>query len=93
LAWRPYRRRSTDTYFSAKYRRIASRRGSIKAIVALEHAMLIAIWNMLQTGALYTDPGGDFFTRRNPDQAKNRAVDQLRRMGYTVSLQPLAEVG
>jgi hypothetical protein len=55
--------------------------------------MLIAIWNMLQTGALYTDPGGDFFSRRNPDQAKNRALDQLRRMGYAVSLQPLAEVG
>jgi transposase len=85
--------RSKDTYFSAKYRRIASRRGPMKALVALEHAMLIAIWNMLQTGALYTDPGGDFFSRRNPDQAKNRALDQLRRMGYAVSLQPLAEVG
>jgi transposase len=85
--------RSKDTYFSAKYRRIASRRGPMKALVALEHAMLIAIWNMLQTGALYTDPGGDFFSRRNPDQTKNRALDQLRRMGYAVSLQPLAEVG
>lgn len=85
--------RSKDTYFSAKYRRIASRRGPMKALVALEHAMLIAIWNMLQTGALYTDPGGDFFARRNPDQAKNRAVDQLRKMGYAVTLQPLAAAG
>ena len=65
----------------------------MKALVALEHAMLIAIWNMLQTGALYTDPGGDFFSRRNPDQAKNRALDQLRRMGYAVTLQPLAVAG
>jgi transposase len=85
--------RSKGTYFSAKYRRIASRRGPVKAIVALEHAMLIAIWNMLQTGELYTDPGGDYYTRRNPDQAKHRAVDQLRRMGYAVILQPLAEAG
>jgi len=85
--------RSKDTYFSAKYRRITSRRGPMKALVALEHAMLIAIWNMLQTGALYTDPGGDFFSRRNPDQAKNRALDQLRRMGYAVTLQPLAVAG
>ena len=85
--------RSKDTYFSAKYRRIASRRGPMKAIVALEHAMLIAIWNMLQTGALYTDPGGDFYARRNPDQAKHRAVDQLRRMGYAVTLEPMAEAG
>ena len=70
--------RSQGTYFSAKYRRIASRRGPIKAIVALEHAMLIAIWHMLHTGAFYTDPGGDFYTRLNPDQAKHRAIDQLR---------------
>jgi transposase len=83
--------RSKDTYYSAKYRRIASRRGPIKAIVALEHAMLVAIWNMLQTGALYTDPGADFFTRRKPDQAKQRAVDQLQRLGYAVTLQPIAE--
>jgi transposase len=83
--------RSNGTYFSAKYRRIASRRGPIKAIVALEHAMLIAIWNMLQTGALYTDPGDDFYTRRDPERARNRAIDQLRSMGYAVTLEPLAE--
>jgi hypothetical protein len=35
------------------------------------------LWTMLQTDALYTDPG-DFYARRNPDRAKNRAVDQLR---------------
>jgi len=38
-----------------KYRRIASPRGPIKALVAIEHAMLIAT-NMLNTGAFYTDP-------------------------------------
>jgi transposase len=85
--------RSKNTYLAAKYRRIASRRGPIKAIVALEHAMLIAIWNMLDTGSLYTDPGEEFFTRLNPDRAKNRALDQLRRMGYAVTLEPLAAAG
>ena len=34
---------SHDTPLGAKYRRIASRRGPVKAIVAIEHAMLIAI--------------------------------------------------
>lgn len=80
--------RSHGTYFSAKYRRVASRRGPVKAIVAVEHAMLIAIWNMLNTGTLYNDPGADFYTRLNPDKAKNRAIDQLRKMGYDVTLNP-----
>lgn len=82
--------RSKDTYLAAKYRRIASRRGPVKAIVAVEHAMLIAIWNMCTTGALYQDPGGDFYNRLNPHKAKNRAVNQLRKMGYDVTLNPLA---
>src|SRR5665811_1212277 len=80
--------RSKNTYLGVKYRRIASRRGPMKAIVAVEHAMLLAIWNMTATGALYDDPGSDFYTRRNPDKAKNRAIDQLRHMGYTVNLEP-----
>jgi transposase len=80
--------RSKNTYLAAKYRRIASRRGPVKAIVAVEHAMLIAIWNMAAAGALYDDPGGDFYARRNPDKAKRRAIDQLRVMGYTVTLEP-----
>lgn len=82
--------RSNGTYYAAKYRRIAARRGPVKAIVAIEHAMLIAIWNMLSTGTLYCDPGADFYTRLNPDKAKHRALDQLRKMGYDVTLNPLA---
>ena len=33
-----------------KFRQIASRLGPVKALVALEHAMLVAIWNMCSTG-------------------------------------------
>ena len=28
------------------------------------------------------------YTRLNPDKAKNRALDQLRKMGYDVTLKP-----
>ncbi len=80
---------SKDTYLAAKFRRIASRRGPIKAVVAIEHVMLIAIWHMLTTGALYDDLGGDFYARRNPDRTKQRALDQLKQMGYSVTLSPL----
>jgi transposase len=82
-------RQGHGTYFAAKYRRIASRRGPVKAIVAIEHAMLIAIWNMLTTGAFYDDPGGDFYARLDPERAKHRAVDQLHKMGFAVTLEPV----
>jgi transposase len=85
--------RSKDTYLAAKYRRIASRRGPVKAIVALEHALLIAIWHMITNGAFYIEPGGDYFTRLHPDKTKQRALDQLRKMGYAVTLDPLEAAG
>ncbi len=74
------------TYYGARYRRIASRRGPKKANVAIQHSMLIAIWHMGTTGTLYDDPGADYFTRLNPGRAKNRAIHQLEAMGYRVTL-------
>jgi transposase len=82
--------RMKGTYLSAKYRRIAARRGPMRALVAIERTLLTAIWNMLTTGEVYTDPGADLQSRRTPEQAKNRAIDQLERLGYNVSLTPAA---
>jgi transposase len=83
--------RSKNTYFNAKYRRIAYRRGPMKALVAVEHAMLVAAWNMLSNGEFYRDPGPDYFTRHVPAKTKARAIEQLQALGYRVTLQPLAD--
>lgn len=74
------------TYLGARYRRIAARRGPMKANVAIQHSMLIAIWHMGTTGALYDDPGADYFNRLHPDRTKQRAIAQLQALGYTVTL-------
>jgi transposase len=78
--------RNPSTYLGARYRRIASRRGPMRANVATQHAMLIAIWHLGRDGTLYDDPGGDFFTRLHPERTKNRAIHQLEAMGYQVTL-------
>src|SRR6476661_981602 len=75
-----------DTYLAAKYRRIATRRGPLKANVAVQRALLVAIWNIATTNTQYHDPGGDYFTRLNPQKARNNAVRQLEAMGYHVTL-------
>lgn len=74
------------TYLNAKYRRVATRRGPQKANVAIQHAILVAIWNMGTNGTFYEDPGGDYFTRLNPERARTRAIRQLESLGYTVAL-------
>ncbi len=78
--------RAPGTYLNAKYRRIASRRGPQKANVAIQHTLLVIIWNMGVTGALYDEPGSDYYTRLRPEAAKRRAIHQLEGMGYRVTL-------
>jgi transposase len=78
--------KSPNTYLGARYRRIASRRGPMKANVAIQHKMLTTIWHMGTTGTLYEDPGADYFSRLHPERAKNRALHQLEAMGYEVTL-------
>jgi transposase len=78
--------RTPGTYFNAKYRRIATRRGPQKANVAIQHALLVAIWHMGTTGTLYDDPGADYYSRLKPERARQRAIHQLEAMGYRVTL-------
>jgi transposase len=81
---------SHGTHLTAKYRRIAARRGPMKAIVAVQHAIVVAIWTMGTTGAYYQDPGADFYTRRDPEQTRRNALNQLQRLGYDITLTPAA---
>ena len=83
--------RRKKTYFWAKYRRITARRGPMRALVSVEHAMVMAAWHMLTNGDLYREPGPDYYTRRAPAQTRARAVHQLESLGYTVTLQPLRD--
>ncbi|WP_067683595.1 IS110 family transposase [Nocardia miyunensis] len=83
--------RSKNTYFAAKYRRISTRRGPMKAIVAVERAMVVAAHTMLARGEFYRDPGPNYFTARKPGPVKARAVAQLEALGYEVALHPRAD--
>lgn len=80
-----------DTYFWAKYQRITARRGPMRALVAVEHAMVVAAWHMLTNGDFYREPGKDYYLRRVPARTKARAVRQLESLGYKVTLEPLAD--
>ena len=79
--------RSKDTYLAAQYARTRARRGANRATTAIAHSILVACWHMLQTGETYTDPGGDYYVRRDPERVTKRLVAQLQRLGHTVTLQ------
>jgi hypothetical protein len=72
------------TYLGARYRRLAPRLGKKKAIVAVEHSILTAIWHMLTDDIGYHDLGGDYFARLDPERAVRRIVQQANALGFTV---------
>ena len=78
---------SNNAYLAAQYQRLRPRRGHGRAIGAVKHSILTSCWHMLQTGELYRDPGGDYFSRRDPERATRRLIAQLERLGHTVTLE------
>jgi len=79
--------RTKNSYLQALYQRLRPRIGHGRAIGAVKHAILQAIWHMLSTGETYRDLGGDYYARRDPQRATRRLVAQLQRLGHTVTLQ------
>jgi transposase len=82
--------RSKDTYLRAQYERLRSRRGHGRALGAVKHSMIVACWQMLTTGELYTDLGGDYYARRDPERATRRLITKLEALGHRVTLEPAA---
>jgi transposase len=82
-------RTKDTTYLGARYQRLAHRLGKKKALVAVQHSILIAAWHMLANDVDYTDLGGDYFARLDPDLAMRRIVRQANALGFTVRFDPI----
>ncbi len=82
----------TDTFLGERYRRIARRRGSKRAIVAVGRSILVIAWHLLSDpDARFTDLGPGFYaTRIDPERRKRGHIRQLEALGYKVTLQPAA---
>ena len=88
VAWSAARTRGS--YYSALYYRHRARGGSRKAISVVQHAILVALWHMLSTGASHEDLGNDFFIRRNKERRRRYHMRQLHKLGYTVEAKAAA---
>jgi transposase len=81
-----------NTYLSAQYRRLAARRGKKKAIVALEHTILVMAYHLIQRNEPYHELGVNYFDNRRPEATAKRLVKRLEQLGFSVALQQLAPI-
>ena len=57
--------RTKDSALGARYRRVMRHRGHKKAVVAVAHAMLRAVYHLLAEGTTYREPGADYYDRHH----------------------------
>lgn len=70
------------SYFYAQYQRLSVRRGKKRAIVAVAHSMLIAIFHMLSTGEVFRDLGADYYNHFNKERKINSLLTKLKNLGW-----------
>jgi transposase len=80
--------RTKRSYLSAHYRRLAARRGSKRAIIAVGHTILTISYYMLTRRSTYHDLGPNYYDERDREGVKRRAVRRLEQLGYQVTLSP-----
>lgn len=82
----------TDTFLGERFRRIARRRGTKKAIVAVGRSILVIVWHLLSDPeAHFEDLGSGFYdTHLNASVKRRNHIRQLEALGYKVTLEPAA---
>lgn len=80
----------TDSFLGERYRRIAKRRGRLRAVVAVGRSIMVIIWHLLSDpNARYRDLGADYFLTKIDREKKARThIRQLQALGFAVALTP-----
>lgn len=77
------------SYFQAKFVRLAQRRGRKRALLAIAHALLVAIYYVLKRGETYREVGNRLDDDQHNERKKASLVKELQKLGYTVTLDEL----
>jgi transposase len=80
----------TKTYLAAQFRRLCTRLGRKKAIVAVAHSILTIVYHLLLDHHPYDDLGEAYFDLRHRPETSRRLTRRLERLGYRVHLEPTA---
>jgi transposase len=81
--------KTRNCYLAEKSRRLHTRRGEMRAHVAIAHKILIAAYHVL-AGNEYQELGADYLDGLNKKRTVNQLTRRLQAMGYDVQITPKA---
>ena len=72
-----------SSYFYAQYMRICAHRGKKRALLAVAHSMLIAIYHILKDGVPFRDLGADYYNQFNKESKIRACLKKLHALGWS----------
>jgi transposase len=79
--------RNKKSFFYSRYQRIAARRGGKRALIAVAHSMLVAIYYILRDLQPYKELGHDYYDTCNREKIIQRNIRSLERLGVNVAIE------
>lgn len=82
--------KNKNSYFYAEYQRIMTHRGKNRAIMAVAHSMLIAIYHVIKENVPFKDLGSNYFNQFNKERKVTSLLKKIAALGYqaTVTAMP-----
>ena len=84
--------RTKHTYLTAQFRRLTTRLGKRRALVAVGHSILVIAWHLLSTHASYQELGSDYFDRSDAQAYRLKLIRKLEALGLKVVVEPVPSV-
>ncbi|WP_220392719.1 transposase [Bacteroides fragilis] len=78
--------RTKNTFYSARYHRLAARRGKKRALIAVGHSILKSVSHILNHTCEYKELGAEYLTQRIEQKRKNYLKKELEVLGYKVNI-------
>lgn len=78
--------RTKNTFYSARYHRLAARRGKKRALIAIGHSILKSVWHVLKEGQEYKELGAEYVIKRTESKRKAYLKKELEALGYKVQI-------
>lgn len=79
-----------QSYLCSVYHRLAARRGAKRAIVAVAHRILIALYHMLSKRQPYHELGSTYLDERHQTTLIQRTIKRFAKLGYEIAIVPVS---
>ena len=81
--------KTKNTYLSARYRRLAARKGKKRAALAVGHTILVMAYHIIKEHRTYNELGADYFDKLNEQHLVRRLTSRISALGYEVKVEKL----